>query len=132
MHTSHPLQCSFMRYFQAAIGLLFAAMMQLYPEQKPDVLQQRTNEVAAAFQIERFATKKELNKLAQITGEAAKLFPPDFASVDPQEVVAQVCLLFSYTFFFPALLLIKSLASPSPLSFQTGKDSLRKKINNSY
>jgi hypothetical protein len=49
----------------------------------------KAREVAAAFQVERFATKKELTKMSQLTAECAKVFPPDFASVDPEEVIKQ-------------------------------------------
>ncbi|RYH04753.1 hypothetical protein EON65_46630 [archaeon] len=39
---------------------------------------------------ERFATQKELVKMAQLAGDCAKVFPPDFASVNVPEVLIQV------------------------------------------
>jgi hypothetical protein len=42
--------------------------------------------VAATFAQERFATKRELTNLSRLTAEANKIFPPDFASVDSNEV----------------------------------------------
>ena len=50
--------------------------------------------MAAAFQKERFATKRELNTLSQITAEAAKIFPPDYASVFPAVVEKKVLKMF--------------------------------------
>jgi len=70
-----------------SISSLAAAMGQLYPEQQPSAVQETAGEVAKYFQIERFATKKELTKMSQLTAECAKVFPPDFASVDPDEVL---------------------------------------------
>ena len=84
-------------------------------------VKEKAVEVSIAFRKERFATKRELNSLSQITGslqqnvfqkdllncyqkfslifnlccillaEASKVFPPDFASVSPGEVFGQVC-----------------------------------------
>lgn len=65
-------------------------MCQLYPEQLPDVVKDKARQVAEYFQSERFATKKELTKMSQLSAECAKVFPPDFASVDPEEVVRAV------------------------------------------
>ena len=92
-------------------------MEQLYPEQKPDEvrsislpnhnnhyhlcfecmhyshvfqLRAKAYEVAAVFQKERFATKRELNSLSQIAADATKIFPPDFLSVDPAKIQAKV------------------------------------------
>ena len=65
-------------------------MCQLYPEQLPDVVKERARQVAQHFQSERFATKKELTKMSQLSAECTKVFPPDFASVDPEEVVRVV------------------------------------------
>ena len=70
---------------EGAIATLRAAMMGLYPEQRPEAVEASARAVAAAFRAERFATKKELLQLAQLTGEAAKLLPPDFLSVSPAE-----------------------------------------------
>ena len=69
---------------------LAAAMGQLYPEQEVSAVKVKAREVAAFFQIERFATKKELTKMSQVTAECAKVFPPDFASVDADEVIRLV------------------------------------------
>ncbi len=76
---------------------------QLYPEQKPETLQDKAREVATFFQKERFATKKELLKMTQLTADCSKVFPPDFASIVPKDVVKAVrkyneyslCLLIS-------------------------------------
>ena len=75
------------------MSALAGAMTQLYPEQETATVKAKAREVAVAFQIERFATKKELTKMSQLTAECAKVFPPDFASVDPEEVIKQVCTL---------------------------------------
>jgi hypothetical protein len=74
---------------QASVSALAAAMGQLYPEQEVPTVRAKAREVATAFQVERFATKKELTKMSQLTAECAKVFPPDFASVDPEEVIRQ-------------------------------------------
>ena len=42
--------------------------------------------VCAALQNDRFATKRELNNLTLLAADSAKIFPPDFASVTPQDV----------------------------------------------
>jgi len=68
---------------EGAIATLKAVMMGLYPEQLPDDVLLQARCVAAAFALERFATKKELIQLAQLTGEASKILPPDFPSLDP-------------------------------------------------
>ena len=75
---------------EASVSSLAAAMGQLYPEQEVPAVKAKARAVAAAFQIERFATKRELTKMSQVTAECAKVFPPDFASVDPDEVIRQV------------------------------------------
>lgn len=77
-------------YEQNAIQSLSAAMCQLFPEQLPDTVKDKARQVAKYFQSERFATKKELTKMSQLSAECAKVFPPDFASVDPEEVVRAV------------------------------------------
>lgn len=69
---------------------LAGAIGQLYPEQETAVVKEKARQVAAYFQIERFATKRELTKLSQMTAECAKVFPPDFASADPEEIIKQV------------------------------------------
>ena len=81
---------------------LASAMTQLYPEQEVALVREKAAAVAVAFQIERFATKKELTKMSQLTAECAKVFPPDFASVEPEEVLTLVgyyccCSCCSYT-----------------------------------
>lgn len=68
-------------------------MLQLYPEQELPTVREKARQVAVAFQLERFATKKELTKMSQVTAECAKVFPPDFASVDPDEVIRQAQLI---------------------------------------
>jgi hypothetical protein len=55
-------------------------------------LRAKAYEVAAVFQKERFATKRELNSLSQIAADATKIFPPDFLSVDPVKIQAKVCI----------------------------------------
>ena len=50
-------------------------------------------EIASSFQIERFATEKELLKMTQITADSAKVFPPDFAAINAEEVLAKVSYL---------------------------------------
>jgi hypothetical protein len=79
---------------EAAIASLRSAMMGLYPEQLPDDVGNSARAVASAFKVERFATKKELLQLAQLTGECSKLLPPDFLSVDPGETYEAWKLMF--------------------------------------
>lgn len=50
-------------------------------------------EIATYFQKERFATKKELLRMTQLTADVSKVFPPDYASVVPKEVVQAVSRL---------------------------------------
>jgi len=78
-----------------AINTLWQAMMGIYPEQKPEVIKQKATEVARAFQVERFATKRELNSLSQLCAEATKILPPDFPSVNPQDVFDRATTFFS-------------------------------------
>jgi hypothetical protein len=89
---------------QTAISSLAAAMMQLYPEQLPPDIQRRARAIAAAFQKERFATKRELNLLSQVTAEVSKIFPPDFASALPDAIETRVRVqeCSSYVFCSPA------------------------------
>ena len=75
---------------QTAITSLSGAMMQLYPEQLPPDIQRRARAIAFAFQKERFATKRELNLLSQVTAEVSKIFPPDFASALPDAIESRV------------------------------------------
>lgn len=53
-------------------------------------VKQKAVDVSAKFQSDRFATKRELTTMSRLAAEAAKIFPPDFASVDPPVVYAQV------------------------------------------
>ena len=75
---------------QASVLALANGLNQLYPEQKPETLQDKAREVATFFQKERFATKKELLKMTQLTADCSKVFPPDFASIVPKDVVKAV------------------------------------------
>ena len=70
-------------------------MSQLYPEQIPAELLIKARTVAAAFQKERFATKRELNLLSQVTAEASRLFPPDYASVNPARIESKAREIFN-------------------------------------
>jgi hypothetical protein len=79
---------------EAAVASLNSAMIGLYPEQLPQDVAASARAVASAFQQERFASKKELLQLAQLTGEAQKLLPPDFLSVDPAAVHKNWKLMF--------------------------------------
>ena len=58
-----PVSCS-----QSGIDSLANALSQLYPEQKPEEIQASAVSVAILFKVERFATKRELLQLVQITG----------------------------------------------------------------
>mmetsp|Transcript_18836 Transcript_18836/g.31531 ORF Transcript_18836/g.31531 Transcript_18836/m.31531 type:complete len:402 (-) Transcript_18836:193-1398(-) len=78
---------------EASVSALAGAMGQLYPEQQPVHVKERAQDVAKFFQTERFATKKELTKMSQLTAECAKVFPPDFVSVDPTEVIKQAQII---------------------------------------
>ena len=62
-------------------------------ESSASQVRERAEAVAAGFRKERFATKRELNTLSQLAAEAAKVFPPDFSSVNPADVLAQVSLI---------------------------------------
>lgn len=42
---------------------------------------------------ERFATQKELVRMAQLAGDCSKVFPPDFAAINVQEIMQQVSAL---------------------------------------
>ena len=71
----------------AAINLLLSAMSQLYPEQEPALVAERARDIAKLYQKERFANKKELNNMSQITAESSNIFPPDFVSATPECIV---------------------------------------------
>ena len=77
-----------------AIASLLSAMAQLYPEQEPHLLSERAEDISKIYRKERFATKKELNSLSQITAEASSIFPPDFISATPEVVAANANALF--------------------------------------
>jgi hypothetical protein len=47
-------------------------LSQLYPEQKPEEIQVPALAVASLFKVERFATKRELLQLVQITGDRTR------------------------------------------------------------
>jgi hypothetical protein len=66
------------------------AMYPMYPEQLPETVDARARDIAAAFQRDRFATKRELNALSQLAAEASRIFPPDFASIDPAQCEIRV------------------------------------------
>lgn len=53
-------------------------------------VKQKAAEIAILLQVERFATKKELTRMTQLTAECSKIFPPDFASIDRDEIMRQV------------------------------------------
>jgi len=79
---------------ETAVQGLANAMTQLYPEQLTEDVKKKAIEIASSFQLERFATKKELTRMTQLTAECSKIFPPDFASVDREEIIrkAQVVI----------------------------------------
>jgi len=79
---------------QQATATLCTSMQGLYPEQRPIDLQEKAKEVAAVFAVERFATKKELERLTQVSAEAAKLFPPDYISIVPDDIKAAAKIMF--------------------------------------
>jgi len=74
---------------EASVTAFASALSQLYPEQKPEQLKATAAEIAAAFQVERFATKKELTNMSQLTADCGKIFPPDFASVNCAQIAQQ-------------------------------------------
>jgi hypothetical protein len=80
-----------------SVESLAGAMGALYPEQEQHVLRAKAQDVAVFYQKERFATKKELDNLASLTAEVSKLFPPDFASVVPQEIIDKANAKFGKT-----------------------------------
>ena len=80
---------------EEVIKLLCTSMTGLYPEQKPEDIEKAGRVVAAAFATERFATKKECERLTQVAAEASKLFPPDFPSINPPEIAAAAKVMFA-------------------------------------
>ncbi len=79
---------------QQAINTLATSMQGLYPEQRPAELAEKAKEVAAAFATERFATKKELERLTQVSAEAAKLFPSDYPSIVAENIREHARIMF--------------------------------------
>jgi hypothetical protein len=80
-----------------SVGSLCNAISQLYPEQTQEALEAKTQEIAVFYQKERFATKKELDNMSQLTAEVSKLFPPDFMSVVPAEIIERAAQKFGRT-----------------------------------
>lgn len=80
---------------EEVIKLLCTSMTGLYPEQKPEDIEKAGRVVAAAFATDRFATKKECERLTQVAAEASKLFPPDFPSINPPEIAAAAKVMFA-------------------------------------
>lgn len=89
------LQATLTAKRDGAINNLWQVMMGLYPEQKPEAVKQKAIEVARSFQVERFATKRELNSLSQLCAEASKILPQDYASVNPQDIYDRAISFFS-------------------------------------
>lgn len=79
---------------EASMNQLFSCLCQMYPEQEPAKLSEKTKEIAKLFQKERFATKRELNTISQIIADSSKIFPPDFMSLNAADVLANVQALF--------------------------------------
>lgn len=95
---------------KTAVDTLISAISHLYPEQPPQQVRQpsglisfmyacmfiqlraKAEEVSMIYRVERFATKKELNQLAQLAAESGKIFPTDFASVNSAAILAKVRL----------------------------------------
>lgn len=75
---------------QSSVRALANAMGQLYPEQLPSAVFEKACEVASGLQVERFATKKELTLMSQLTADCSKVFPPDFVSVRGDEILSEV------------------------------------------
>lgn len=88
-------QASLIEKREEVIKLLCTSMTGLYPEQKPEDIEKAGRYVAAAFATERFATKKECERLTQVAAEASKLYPPDFPSINPEEIRAAAKVMFS-------------------------------------
>ena len=104
------------------------AMAQLYPEQLPNDVRENISKlalatwfyqknvhliqikekaayIAASLQVERFATKKELTRMTQLTAECSKLFPPDFVSIDRDEILLQVTSINGFEFLYKSFCL---------------------------
>ena len=80
---------------EGVINVLLTSMTGLYPEQKLEDIEECGRMVAKAFASQRFATKHELERLTQVAAEASKLFPPDFPSIDPEEIKAAAKVMFA-------------------------------------
>jgi|LauGreSBDMM110SN_4_FD.fasta_scaffold13742_1 hypothetical protein len=89
------LQNELIQQRNGAIKSLSSAMSQLYPEQKPEDIDVKAAEIAILWQLERFANKKELNCMSQVTAEISKVFPIDYFSIDKEEIAQKAALLFS-------------------------------------
>ena len=91
------LQADLISKRDSSVAALVSGMAQLYPEQEQSALNEKGQEVARFYQKERFATKKELDNMAALTAEVAKLFPPDFMSVIPAEIIDKATAKFKKT-----------------------------------
>jgi hypothetical protein len=60
----------------------------------------KAREIAAFFQVQRFATEKELLKMTQLVADYSKVFPPDFNAIVNQEVIAKVSQYVSFFLLF--------------------------------
>lgn len=88
------LQSELIAKREASTSQLLSCLCQMYPEQEPSLLNEKTTEIARLFQKERFATKRELNSISQIIADSSKIFPPDFASLNASDVLTTVQALF--------------------------------------
>lgn len=94
------LQAELTRMRENSINALYSAITQLYPEQEPEKLFNTAVEVSKLFQKERFATKKEILKMTQLTSDCSKVFPTDFAAIDYNEILQLVSYFFVCIFQF--------------------------------
>jgi len=86
-HNLLELQDELIQKREESVVGLTNGLMQLYPEQTPDSLLTTAREVAGYFQLERFATKKELLRMTQLTADCSKVFPPDYLAIVPEEII---------------------------------------------
>jgi len=117
------------------------AMAQLYPEQLPNDVRENISNlalatyqknvhliqikekaayIAASLQVERFATKKELTRMTQLTAECSKLFPPDFVSIDRDEILLQVTTNNGFEFLYKSFCLKKIYLQAQVTIFSKG------------
>ena len=80
---------------EGVINVLLTSMTGLYPEQKLEDIEECGRMVAKAFASQRFATKHELERLTQVAAEASEAIPPDFPSIDPEEIKAAAKVMFA-------------------------------------